>query len=160
MANVFQVSEIVNIGVEDEVAGVALYTALADKTQDQGLKKFYQGLVTKEREHEQKFRALLASVEKHAIHESYPGEYEAYLRALLDSRAFPTPAVAIQKAHAAADDAAALGLALQMEKDTLTLFLEIVKLIPERHRPTVQTIIDEERSHVVEISAKMRKQPA
>jgi len=156
MANLFQVSEIVNIGVEDEVAGAALYTALADKTDNEDLKAFYRKLTEMEKVHEAKFRELLASVEQHEVHESFPGEYESYLRALLDSRAFPTPAVAIQKGNSAPDDRAALELALRMEKDTLTLFLEIVQLIPERHRPVVQTIIDEERAHVVDISAKLR----
>lgn len=158
MANLFQVSEIVNIGIEDEVTGVALYTTLADKTEDEGLKAFYGGQADVEREHERTFRDLYAQVEKHPISETYPGEYESYLRALLDSRAFPTPAVAIQKANSAADDRSGLELVLQMEKDTLTLFHEIVKLIPERHRPVVQEIIDEERAHVVAVTEQLRQQ--
>jgi rubrerythrin len=157
MANLFQATEIVNIGIEDEVSGAALYQALAAKTATAALKAFYEAMVAKERVHEQQFRDLLAGVEGHTIHESYPGEYEAYLRALLDARAFPTAAVAVEKANAAPDDRAGLDLALQMEKDTLTLFLEIVELIPERHRPVVQAIIDEERSHLVAISGQLRE---
>ena len=157
MANLFQAKEIVNIGVEDEVSGGALYQALAEKTQNPTLKSFYQAMVEKERIHEEKFRDLLKAVEGHAIHETYAGEYEAYLRALLDARAFPTAAVATEKARAARGDRAGLDLALQMEKDTLTLFVEIVKLIPERHRPVVQGIIEEERSHLVELSAALKK---
>jgi len=157
MANLFQVSEIVNIGVEDEVTGGALYGALAESTGNAALKSFYEAMVEKERVHERKFRDLLTGIEGHPVRETYPGEYEAYLRALLDARAFPTPDVAVEKATAAADDRTALGLALQMEKDTLALFQEIVKLIPERHRPTVEGIIDEERSHVVDLSAELRK---
>ena len=157
MANLFQVSEIVNIGVEDEVSGGALYQALAEGTGSAALKSFYTAMVEKERVHEKRFRDLLAQVEGHTIHESYAGEYQAYLRALLDARAFPTAAAAVKKARAAADDRAALDLALQMEKDTLVLFQEIVKLVPERHRPMVQGIIAEERSHVVELSSELRK---
>jgi len=157
MANLFQVSEIVNIGIEDEVSGGALYQALAEKTENAALTAFYEAMVAKERAHERAFRDLLATVEGHEIHETHPGEYEAYLRALLDARAFPTAAAAIERARAADDDRAGLDLALLMEKDTLALFLEIVKFIPERHRPIVQDIIAEERSHVVELAAERQK---
>ena len=88
MANLFQVSEIVNIGIEDEVTGEALYRALAEKAGDPDLRNFYQAMVEKEQVHERRFRDLLMQVEGHEVHESYPGEYEAYLRALLDEPRF------------------------------------------------------------------------
>ncbi len=157
MANVFQVGEIVNIGIEDEVTGIALYAALAEKTKTDSLKAFFQAMVEKERVHEARFRTLLTQVGDPTLHETYPGEYETYLRALLEARAFPSPQTAVQKAKGATDPRAALKLALQMEKDTLGLFLEVVKFLPERHRPVVRTIIDEERSHVVELSGQLRK---
>jgi rubrerythrin len=156
MPNVFQVGEIVNIGIEDEVTGVALYAALAEKAKSDLLKRFYAAMTEKERVHERKFRNLLAQVNEREIHESFVGEYDAYLRAMLDARAFPTAEVAVRKVKAAADDRAGLSLALQMEKDTLALFLELVKFMPERHRPVVEGIIEEERSHVVELSAQVR----
>ena len=157
MANVFQIGEIVNIGVEDEVTGIALYAALAEKTKTEPLKAFFLKMAEKERVHEERFRTLLTQVGDPTLHETFPGEYEAYLRALLDARAFPSPQAALSRAKAAADSRAAIKLALQMEKDTLGLFLEVVKLLPDRHRPVVQAIIDEERSHVVELSGQLRK---
>ena len=45
MANLFQASEIVNIGIEDEVSGGAMYQALAEKTENATLTAFYEAMV-------------------------------------------------------------------------------------------------------------------
>lgn len=152
MAEMFDVSELVRIAVEDEKSGVAMYTALAGKARLARLKEAFADLTEQERYHQKRFEDMLQSMGDFKPPERYSGEYAGYLEALTADRAFPDAQAARRQAEACADDAGALALANRMERDTLLLLGEMRDLVAEKHRPVVDDIIEEERSHVVLLS--------
>ena len=149
MGEMFEVSELVRIAVEDERTGVAFYSALAGKAESPELQETYAELSRMERVHQQHFEEMLQALGDHKAPEQYSGEYSSYLHTLTGDRAFPDEATAIQMANDCADDLAALDLATRFELDTVLLMHEMRKMVPERHRPIVDELIGEEQDHVV-----------
>jgi rubrerythrin len=152
MAEQFEVAELVQIGVEDEASGVAMYTAMADKAKDKELKKTFADLAEQEKFHLKRFEAMLAGLGGCRGPEQYPGECMAYLRALTDNRAFPDPQAAHKAAQQCPDDAAAVELAIRYERDTLLLMHEMRPLVPEKDFSIVNQLIMEEQSHLVTLT--------
>jgi rubrerythrin len=83
--------------------------------------------------------------------EQYPGEYEQYLWALIESRAFPEPEAAAARARAATSDAEAIEMAIRLEKDTLLFLQEMRRFLGGKHSHYVDVVIEEERDHVVDL---------
>ncbi len=160
MSPLFHVAELVRIGVEDEKSGVAFYETLARKTGDDELRKTYEGLAQQERCHQKRFEDLLDELGNVQPTETYPGEYIAYLRAMLDSRAFRAPDAAARMARRCKDDAAALDLAIRFERDTLILMKELREMVPAKDREVVDDLAREEQGHLVELGrARQRLAP-
>ncbi|MCJ7544867.1 MAG: ferritin family protein [Phycisphaerae bacterium] len=152
MAEQFEVTELVKIAVEDEISGVAFYTALAGKAKDAELRKVFADLAEQEKYHQKRFEAMLAELGGHHAPEQYPGEYVAYLQVLTSSRAFPDPQAARKAAEQCRDDAAALGLATRFERDTLMLMNEMRQLMPARDAAIVEEVASEEQAHLVTLT--------
>ena len=150
----FDISELLEMAVKDELTGQAYYEALAQATADAKLRKLCAGLAAQEAGHATRFRAMTAEVpEPKKRTEGYLGQREDYVGALLGSRAFPTPEAAAAKAAAIANDPAAVAIALGMEKNTLLFFLEMRDLVAEKDGKYMDAIIEEERAHVTQLSA-------
>lgn len=156
MRELFNVAELVRIGVEDEVSGVAFYEAMARKTGNPKLRGMFEGMAGQERYHKKRFEEMLESLNARPAKEEYPGEYTEYLRALTGGRAFPDPQAAAKKAQELDTDAAAIDFAIHFERDTIILMNEMKGLLPESDLPVVNELIREEQSHLVEL-AEARK---
>jgi len=158
MSPLFDVTELVQMGVEDERTGVAFYSVLAEKTADAELRQQYADLAEQERHHQKRFEQMLEDLGNVQATETYPGEYIAYLRAMLDSRALPDEATAQRMANERADDpAASLDLALRFERDTLVLMNELRGMVPEKDRGTVDELAREEQGHLVVLARAKEK---
>ena len=155
----FSGSEIVNIAIGIERNGAAYYGSLAESATDASLKDTYNYLANMEQEHLQTFQKMLDSLGKYQP--TYAGEdeeeYQLYLKALVDSSVFTDDEVARQMAQKASGPAEAMQIALGVEKDSIIFYSEMRDLVPERDRPTIDKIINEERSHVRLLSS-LKKQ--
>lgn len=156
MAEHFEAAELVKIAIEDEKSGVAYYSMLAGKAADEGLRGTFANLAQQEMYHQRRFEKLLADLGGYT-REEYPGEYMAYLRALTDGRAFPDVYAAQQAAQQCSDDLSALDTALRFERDTLVLMSELRDLLPQRDQKIVEDLLNEERSHLVVLTAQREK---
>ena len=158
MSKMFQVSELVQVGVDDEKSGVAFYSALAEKTKDAELKKTFADLAQQERCHQRRFEEMLAELGgEYKAPESYADEYLTYVRTLTTQRAFPDERAARRAAEACEDDRSALDLALRFERDTLILMNEMRGMVREKDRNVVDELIAEEQSHLVVLSQARQK---
>jgi hypothetical protein len=99
---------------------------------------------------------MLEGLGDYAPQEEYPGQYRAFLSALIESRAFPSPAEAARRARAARSDAEAVDLALRLEKETLVLFGEIKPMLPPGNASLVEAVVGEERQHLTDL-ARLRR---
>jgi len=156
---VFSGSELVNVAVGIEKNGIAYYDSLAELTTDAALKDVYNYLANVERKHVEIFQNMLNSVGGYqpTYASGTEEEYELYLKALVDSVVFTNDRVARQTAQKASSPAEAIQTALGAEKDSIIFYCEMRDLVPERDRSIIDEIINEEKSHVRQLS-NLKKQ--
>ncbi len=156
---IFTSSELIEVALGIERNGVAYYSSLAESATDASLKDTYNHLADMEREHIKIFQNMLDSAGKYQP--PYAGEaaeeYEQYLKALIDSTVFTDDKVARQMAQKAASPAEAIQLALGAEKDSILFYSEMRDLVPKQDRPSIDKILNEEKSHIRQLSSLKRE---
>ncbi|MGQ9532555.1 MAG: ferritin-like domain-containing protein [Desulfotomaculales bacterium] len=153
----FRVKEIVNFAAQIERNGQAFYRTLLDCIADDPTREVIAYLAEEEARHEATFSGMLAGLEDYSPAESFPGEYEQYLRWLVDNHVFIREADACALAKRVTSPREALDLALGFEKDSLLFFHELRQLVPEGERGVVDGIIREEREHVRKLAARRKE---
>jgi rubrerythrin len=154
--SIFDPREMLKIAILDEETGMAFYHSLASATRRPDVQSECIAIGKQEEAHARRFRKMLDDLGGYTPQEEYTGQYEAYLNALVESRAFPSPAEAARRARAARSDAEAIDLAIRLEKDTLAFLAEIKPTLPPVHTCVVQDIVSEERQHLTDL-ARLRR---
>ncbi len=149
------VSELIDMAVKDEEAGIEFYRALAEVARDKRVREGMLAISLQEEAQLEWFKKMRADVGQAKVAEEYEGEDEDYLRALT-APAFPDAADAGALAKRARTDLEAIDLAMRLEKDTLLLLVEMKRFLSDRHLKYVDVVIDEEKEHLVQLAA-MRK---
>jgi len=157
MGRMFDVKELVKIGIEDETTGVAFYARAAEKAADADLKKVLTDLSSEERAHRKHFEDMLHDMGDYQSPEERAGEYADYLHALTSDRAFPDEAAALRMLDACGDDLATLKLALRFERNARLLMSEMKGLVREKDRAVVEELACEERAHIVVLTEVREK---
>jgi len=153
MPDLFSAAELINVAIQEEQTGAAYYRALAEKTDSEELASFAREVAAMEDEHEQKFRDLLARVGDYQPQaESYEGEYSDYMAYMCEGRIFPTGKDGAELAQNQPSDEAAVNTAMEMERNTLLFYHELLPFVPENQRPLLDEIIAEERKHVTDLA--------
>ncbi|WP_161486037.1 ferritin-like domain-containing protein [Desulfotomaculum copahuensis] len=155
----FRAKEIVEFGRRVEKNGLAFYRTVAEKTADAGVKEIFNYLAAEEEEHERIFAAMLPGLEDYNPPESYPGEYQDYVRVLVDEHVFSSDTDPVALAAKVNNALEALNLAIGFEKDSILFFYELRGLVPERERATVDKLIHEEQKHIRKL-AQFKKELA
>jgi len=155
----FSGSELINIAIGIERRGIAFYDIMTKTTESTAAREVFQHLADMEREHIRLFEGMLDQADKYPPAESYPGEYAAYLQALIDSAVFTDDLVTSELATQADSDVEAMELAISAEKDSILFYYEMRNIMPRRAQPTVDRILAEEKSHLKELTG-LKKQLA
>lgn len=150
MGSLFSARELINVAITEEQTGATYYRAIAEQTQSDKMKRFALQTAAMEDEHEQKFKDLLASVgDYETAGESREGEYEDYMAYMLEGRIFPRGQDGAELARQQASDEDAAQTAMDMERNTLLFYQEMLKFIPEAQQDLLDGIIAEERQHLI-----------
>ncbi len=148
----FSGRELINIAVGIERNGAVFYDSLADSTRDAAVQGTYKYLADKEKEHIGIFQNMLGSVGDYQPPETLTEEYDSYLKALTDSLVFTDDQVAREIARKVNSDIEAIQIALGAEKDSILFYSEIREFVRMPDRDVVNKIIEEEKSHVRQLS--------
>ncbi len=148
----FDIRELIKMAVKDEETGIAFYQALAESTDQPEIKDGIQAIAAEEEHHRDRFKGMLEKAGEWEPVEEYSGQYEDYVNALLENRAFPKPEDAAEEARSVANDAEAIDIAIGLEKDTLLFQQEMRGFISPEYNDFVDEIIDEERKHVKDLT--------
>lgn len=143
----FSAAEVFDLAIQTEHNGKAFYQAAAAAASDTEVKQIMGKLAHAEAEHEATFRRLRTGASE-APPESYPGEQEQYMDALLQARVLPDEATALRVVREMTQDIQALDFALAFEKDTILFMFEMRDLLDEDDRGRVDVLIGQERMHV------------
>ena len=148
----FSGSELVDIAIGIERNGVSFYDSLVKSAGNEIAKGVYAYLADEERKHIKVFQIMLDSVTDYRPPETYTEEYDLYLKALVDSAVFSDDQVAREMAQKAGSEAEAIQIACRAEKDSILFYSEMRDLVRQSDREVVNKIIEEERSHLRQLS--------
>lgn len=151
----FDVSEVFQFAVRIEENGEQLYRKVAEKNSEQEIKKLFSFLADEEVRHKKIFTEMLSKITKYEPSETYPGEYFQYLKSYADAIVF-SPEIE-RELDTAGGVLKAVDFAIRRELDSVMYYLETKKVVPETQHQVMDKIIEEERSHFVQLS-KIKEQ--
>jgi len=157
MAISFSGSELVDIAIGIEKDGIAFYDVLARSTENAVTREFFQYLVDTERDHIKIFQGMLAEADTWQMPASYAQEYDAYLRALVNSFVFTKEKISSVEATDADNYIQALELAIGAEKDSILFYTGMKEILSPGAKETLDKIIAEEKSHLKKLSDLKKK---
>lgn len=152
MAGFFHAAEIAEAAVNIEQKGQAFYVKAAESAKNPDVKDFFLFFAKEEAKHEHIFKQFIERLGKAELPAwSTTEEYAMYLHALIDSHAIFSPELQKRLAETGNENEA-IRLAMGFEKDTILFFMEMKELVPNSEKKFVQQCIDEERSHLRQLS--------
>jgi len=164
MGILFSGSELVNIAIGIEQSGAAFYDALVKSASNKASRVMYEYLAVEEYEylaveekkHIEIFKNMLGSLADYTPPETYTEEYDRYLKALIDSAVFHDDQAAREMAQKVNSEAEAIRIAVGAEKDSILFYSSLRELVRRSEREAVDKIIEEERSHLRQLSDLMK----
>jgi rubrerythrin len=156
MANVFNAAEVIDMGIEKEKKRRDFYAAVATQFKQKEMNELFTRLRDWEAEHIKKFTEIRNSVEESEVIESYQGEFEAYMKALVDDMLYKqVSADGFSKYVKTPLDAIRYGM--EFEKDAILFFRELLSYMTPEHKDKVEELIGEEKKHLVYLAELKRK---
>jgi rubrerythrin len=152
MGNLLNVSEVVQFAIYIEQNGYKFYVGTIKKFKEKELVELFQFLADEEFRHEQIFKNLLKRAGTFTPPESYPGEYDMYMKDFLKTHALANDETLKKKMAAVSTPGDAVKMALDFEKDSVVLFTMLKKYIEAENKPMVEAIIQEELNHILKIN--------
>ncbi len=144
----YSIDEVLEMAVQTEKLGYQFYTGMADKfKKDAGLVKLFTTLASKEKTHERTFTNLKETVAKTGTEPVEWDEVTKYMRAFVESEFFLGGGKSLPSMDHLRTAADAVKFALGFEKETLLYFMELRAIVKEK--AMVDSVIDEEKSHIV-----------
>lgn len=152
MVNIFAGSEIVELGIQVEKNGRDFYNTLVKQSKIQKARETFKYLAGEEEKHIAVFRKILDSVHKYEPPETYPGEYFAYMNALASDYIFTQKDKGGEIAKRTRSDKEAIVLGIGFEKDSILFYEGMKKVVPEYDHKIVNNLIEQEQSHLRQLS--------
>ena len=155
MGSVFNVAETIEIGIEKERRRRDFYGMVADNAKEKEMKELFTNLRDWEETHIEKFSEIKSKVTQTEASESYPGEFKDYMSSLIDEKLYKdiTPELFSKIAET---PLSAVQHGILFEKDAILFFSELLPYLTKSHKELVQTLIDEEKKHIIYLS-KLRE---
>lgn len=146
--NVFNAAEVIDMGIAKEKKRRDFYALAAKKFKDKGMRELFAELRDWEEEHIQKFTDIRNSVEESEVIESYQGEFEAYIKALVDDLQYKQVSSA-NFAKYVRNPFAAIKYGMGFERDAILFFGELLRHMTPEHQEKVAELINEEKKHLL-----------
>ena len=145
----FQAADIVELAMQVEKSGETFYRAVAAKARSPEARELFQYLADQEVVHYQVFSKLAQSVQDNPFMTDEEWElYMVYLNGTVQSAFFEGADKALALAETVTDEQQAIHMAIGFEKETLLFFYDLRDRIPDKDRPFVEKIVDEEKRHI------------
>lgn len=135
--------ELLGVALKIEGSGYEFYTKLASRSTGKN-KDIFKSLADQEREHMKIFKEIISKSKAGSGSEPLNEEAVGYLKIFAETSIFPE----IEQ-EVPADMKSALQIALDVEKDSVIFYEELLKYAPQKD--TIQKIADEERRHFKDI---------
>ena len=144
---VYSGAEIFQIAMEMEECGRVFYESLAQAAEDPDVAQLCRNLASDESKHFEIFKKLNADLVQRPVSRTLTWDELSFAQILIEERVMSEPERA-EEAASSGDVAELLDTALQLEKDSVLFYRELLDEVDENDVPAVQEIIDEEKRHV------------
>ncbi|MBI4699424.1 MAG: ferritin family protein [Nitrospirae bacterium] len=145
----YSIREVIEQAVQTEKLGFDFYASMAKRfSKNTALKKLFDTLAVKERQHEKRFFVLKKRI-KDEDSEGWE-DVSAYLRAIVESEFFLGNNKSLAALKKIKTIKAAVNYALGFEKETLLYYLSMKDMIKEKE--IMEKIINEEKRHIIWLS--------
>ena len=154
---ILQPSDIVEIGIEKEKKRRDFYALAAKHFSDKPqLAELFGRLRDWEEGHIRKFEKIRDTVAGGGYAESYPGEIEEYMQAVVESDLYKdlTPEAFARTVKTPAD---ALDKGIGFEKDAILFFGGLAAFLDKKSKEVVDQLITEEQQHMVQLFEMKKK---
>lgn len=151
----FTGKEVLDMAIKIEENGLRYYADAAKASKNDKLKEVFKVLANEECDHIRVFSELKRTLSDKDCQEgfdAYADEAALYLSAIADTEVFTNPDKGRDLARQVKDEKDAVRTALDMEKDSLLFYYEVVKMIREKDKDVVENLIEQEKSHVKKLT--------
>ena len=152
MPEIFKAAEILKTAIRIEENGIIFYREMLNKFKAQELQEIFSFLADEDERHRKIFEEMLSKTERYEMVDSYPGEYEAYLRAFADEHVFSKEKTGQLMAEKVKDIKGAIQFGIEVELDSINYYQEIKRFVPDYQKTVIEKIVDEERGHFLKLS--------
>ena len=154
--NIFNISEIVDLGIEKEKKRRDFYGLCAEKFSQKEMKELFAKLRDWEETHIKKFNEIRSFIKDPKETEAYKGELDSYMQELLDDKLYNDVSPSQFSANVKTLlDAIAYGIGF--EKDAIIFFNEIVDYTVDSRKEIIRQLIGEEKQHIVYLALLREK---
>ena len=158
----FTGKEVLEMAIKIEENGLKYYTDAAKASRNEKLKEVFKALADEECDHIRVFSELKKTRSDKDYQEgfdAYAEEAALYLCAIADTEVFTNPDKGRDLALQVKDEKDAVRIALDMEKDSLLFYYEILKMVRDRDRAVVENLIEQEKNHVKKLTGLQKCLP-
>ena len=148
MGNFFSPAEIVRLGIQIEKNGRDFYNAVKQSSESEKAREMFAFLAGQEEKHIKVFESILSETEDYQPPETYSGEFGSYLEVLAGEHVFTRKDSGSEAAKKVKNQAEAIDMAIGFEKDSILLFLEMKKMVPENGHKSIDRLIEQEQEHL------------
>jgi len=154
---ILQPSDIIDIGIEKEIKRRDFYALAADQFSDNAeLAELFGKLRDWEEGHIVKFKRIRDDVKGGNYAESYPGEIQEYMTAIVNSDLYEN-LDAESFALTVKTPEAALDAGIVFEKDAILFFGGLANFVEPKAREVIQELISEEQMHMLQLFEMKKK---
>jgi rubrerythrin len=154
---ILQPSDIIDIGIEKEIKRRDFYALAADQFSDNAdLAGLFGKLRDWEEGHIVKFKRIRDDVKGGNYAESYPGEIQEYMTAIVNSDLYEN-LDAESFALTVKTPEAALDAGIVFEKDAILFFGGLANFVEPKAREVIQELISEEQMHMLQLFEMKKK---
>jgi len=151
----FKPGEVYQFAIKIEENGEGFYRKIVEKMEDEEVQNLFQFLADEEVKHKEIFKNMLGKIEDYHPPESYPGEYFNYLKSYAENLIF-----SVDQLNRELEDInsplSAINYGIKKELNTISYYNEIKNIVSDNEINKIESIINEERKHVVKLS-KMKE---
>ncbi len=153
---IFNIDEVFRIAVQIETNGVKFYTKAAMSSTEPKVKQYFMELADMEKDHIKIFSEMRKELIKKEKEESFLDPFDeakSYLRAFIEGKIFSLNDDPAEKLTGHESYKDILGIAINLEKESIVFYLGIKKMIPEEYgQDKISKILDEEMQHIALLS--------
>lgn len=147
----FTGKEIIDMAVRIEENGLKFYTDAGKASENDAVRELFKVLADEEGQHIKAFLTIKRSLEDDTAgsgFDPYADEAGQYLKALADTEVFTSPEDGKKAAGHIHDAGDVIEMAIGMEKDSLLFYYELQRMIREKDKHVLESLIEQEKDHL------------